>query len=42
MYFFQPAPLDMRIDLRRRDIRMSQHGLHRPEIGASFEQMSGE
>src|SRR5437763_14536307 len=38
----QPLALHMRIDLRRRDIGMSEHLLHAPEIGAVIEQMAGK
>ena len=40
--FAQPFGLYMGIDLGRRDIRMTQHLLHRAKIGASFQQMAGE
>src|SRR5215470_10151837 len=30
---------DVRVDLRRRQIRMAKHHLNRPEVGASFEQV---
>jgi hypothetical protein len=29
----------VRVDLRGRDIDMAKHVLHRPEIGASFQQV---
>ena len=34
----QPLFNDMRINLRRRNIRMTQHQLHRPQIRAAFQQ----
>ena len=37
MDLLQPAPFNMRIDLRRSDVRMTQHRLHRAKIGAPFE-----
>ena len=39
---FQPFFQDMRIDLRRRDIGMSEKCLHDTEICAVVEQMAGE
>src|SRR5881227_3024361 len=38
----QPLALHMRINLRRRDIGMSEHLLHASEIGAVIEQMAGK
>ena len=38
----QAAGIDVRIDLRRRDIRMPQHLLHLAEIGASCQNVSCE
>src|SRR5215210_1482764 len=35
-------PIHMGVDLRGRQVRMTQHFLHRPEIGAAFEQVSRE
>ena len=40
VHFFQPRAVHMRVDLRRRDIRMSEHRLHRPQIRAALEQVS--
>ena len=42
MNLFQPAPFNMGIDLRRGNIRMTEHRLHRAQIGTPFKQMSGE
>ncbi len=36
MHLFQPAPFNMGVDLRRGNIRMAQHCLHRAQIGAAF------
>src|SRR5437762_3328041 len=35
-------PRDVRVDLRRRDVRMSEHHLHAAQIGAVLEQMRRE
>ena len=37
---FEPMLGNMRIDLGGREIRVTQHELHRPEIGAIIHQMS--
>lgn len=42
MNFFQARAVDVRVDLGRGDIRVSQHQLHRAEIGAALDQMSGK
>jgi len=42
MNLFQPAPFNMGIDLRRGNIRMAQHRLHRAQIGSPFKQMRGK
>lgn len=36
---FQPFPVDMRVNLSRRYIRMPEHFLHGTQIGPMFEQM---
>jgi len=35
MYFFEPLPFDVRIDLRCRNVGMSEHRLHRSKIRTS-------
>ena len=35
-------PIHMRIDLRRRDVRMPEHLLDGSEVSATFEQVRGE
>ena len=35
----QTRPADVRVDLRRRDVRVTQHLLHRAQIGATFQQV---
>ena len=42
MHRFQPLLIDMRIDLRRRNIGVTQHFLNNPQIGAVPEQMRRE
>ena len=42
MHRFQPLLIDMRIDLRRRNIGVAQHLLNDPQIGAVPEQMRRE
>src|ERR1051325_2565484 len=42
VHFFKPRAVHMGIDLRGRDIRMSEHRLHRPQIRAALEQVSCE
>src|SRR5690606_32447393 len=38
----QPGARDVRVDLRRRDVGVAQHGLERPEVRAVLEQVRGE
>ena len=40
--FAQSGPHDVRIDLRRRDVGMPQHGLHAAQVRPAFQQMRGE
>ena len=40
--FTQTFPGDVSVDLRRRDIRMTQHGLHGTQVRTVFQQMSRE
>src|SRR5215510_2560567 len=40
--FLEPCAIHMGVNLRRRDIRMTQHRLHRAQIGTSFEKMGGK
>src|SRR3989338_1140896 len=42
VYPFQARTLDMRVDLRRRDVRMPQKLLHHAQIGAILQKMRGE
>ena len=42
MHRFQPLLIDMRIDLRRRNIGVAQHFLNNPQIGAVPKQMRRE
>lgn len=42
MHSLQASPLNMCVDLRRRNIRMAEHHLDRPKIRAAFEQMRRE
>src|SRR4029078_698315 len=42
MYRTQILPVDMRIDLRRRYVRMAEHFLNGAKVGAAFEEMCGE
>ena len=42
MHLLQPRAIDMGINLRRRDIGVAEHGLHRAQVGAAFEQMGRE
>ena len=42
MHLLQPRAIHMRIDLRRRDVGVAKHGLHRTQVGAAFEEMRGE
>ena len=38
----EPLPVDVRVDLRGGDVRVTEHRLHRAEIGAALEEMGGE
>src|SRR5277367_6150406 len=38
----QPLVRDMRVNLRRRDIRVAQHRLDTAQIGAAFDEVGGE
>ena len=40
--FDQPAAIDMRIDLRGRDVGMTKHRLQRTQIRAACQQMRGK
>ena len=40
--FLQILPVDVCIDLRRGDIRVAEHLLDGPKVGAPLEQMRGE
>ena len=42
MHFLQTFTLDMSVDLCRRNIGMSEHGLNRPKIGSSSQKMRGK
>jgi hypothetical protein len=42
MHSFKPLLIDMRIDLRRRNIGVAEHLLNNPQIGAVSEQMRRE
>ena len=42
MYFFQIFPCNVRISLCSTDIRMSEHFLYRPEVGAAVQQVRGK
>ncbi len=42
MHSFKPLLIDMRIDLRGRNIGVAQHLLDNPQIGAVSEQMGRE
>src|SRR5579863_7149200 len=42
MHFAQMALREMSVNLRRRDIAVTEHLLHGAKIGAAFEQMSRE
>jgi hypothetical protein len=35
-------PIDVSVNLRRRNIGVSQHFLHRAKVGATFQQVSGK
>ena len=38
----EPSALDVRVDLRRGDVRMAEHGLDRAQIRTAVQEMSGE
>src|SRR6266850_2217844 len=38
----EPLAIDVRVDLRGRDVGVTEHLLHRPEVGAVLEEMRGE
>ena len=42
MHSFKPLLIDMRIDLRRRNIGVAEHLLNNPQIGAVSEKMRRE
>lgn len=42
MNFFKARAVDVRIDLRGRYVRVSEHRLNRAEIRTAFEQMGGK
>ena len=42
MHSFKPLLIDMRIDLRRRNIGVAEHLLNNPQIGAIPQQMRRE
>jgi len=42
MHSFKPLLIDMRIDLRRRNIGVAEHLLNNPQIGAVSEKMGRE
>jgi len=37
MSFFETGAAHVRVDLRRRDVRVTQHGLNGAQIGATFQ-----
>ena len=39
MHPFEASPFNMRVYLRRRNIRMTEHYLNRPKIRTAFKQM---
>ena len=39
---FESAAIHMRVDLRRRDVRVPEQFLHHPEIRSAGKQMRGE
>jgi len=39
---FESRPVDVRVNLRRGNIGVAEHGLDRAQIGASFEQVGGK
>ena len=42
MHPLEASPFNVRVDLRRRNIRMAEHHLNRPKIRTAFEQMRRE
>src|SRR5512140_2312783 len=42
VYFFQIFPVNMGVDVGRRDIGMTEHLLDRPEISPAFQQVRRE
>ena len=42
MQFLQPLPRHVRVNLRRRNIRMSQQQLHHAQVGAVVDQVRRE
>ncbi len=42
MYRLQSIAINMRVDLRRADIAVSQQFLHDTEIGSAADEMAGE
>ena len=42
MHFLQILAVNVRVNLRGRDIRMAQHLLNRPQIRTAFQQMRGK
>jgi hypothetical protein len=38
----EPGLQNVRVDLRRRQIRMAEHRLNRAKVGAALEQVRGE
>src|SRR4029078_8894471 len=42
VHLAQTLARDLGVDLRGRDVGMAEHGLHRAQVGAAFEEMRGE
>ena len=42
MHSFEPLLVDMRVNLRRGNVRVPEHFLYDPQIGAVSEQMRGK
>jgi hypothetical protein len=42
MFFLKVSAIHMRIDLSRRDVRVTEHFLYRNEVGAALQQVRGE